>query len=318
MGKYGLQQNSLQSKKPNFVFFVLLIMVIFVWALLVSPDHGGLVATNINTELRVDFINVGQGDSILIRTPKGQSYLIDAGANATVADARREGRELVQNYLRNLKISRLDGVVMTHWHNDHLGGMLPVLRLFDVDKIYETPSSYATEAYEEYEAICARKRIRRITAKAGDVLEWGNELFVQVLNPEKPGKPRGDSEVNNTSVVLLLRYGKVQILFAGDIEEEAEREVIKYGDAIGSQIMKVPHHGSDTSDYMGFLQKVAPEVGIIMVGRNNPFQHPSSRALSHYERIGTKLYRTDRHGNIRLFVGGKEENDYRFEVDQVL
>lgn len=316
MSKYGFEQKSFQSQKTNFVFFTFLILVLFVWGLLLSPDHGGLVATNINTELRIDFINVGQGDAILVRTPRGKSYLIDAGTSVPLADARREGRELVQNYLRNLKISSLDGVVMTHWHFDHLGGMLPILRLFDVDKIWETLSAFETEAFKEYEEICSKKRIRRISARAGDVLEWGSELFVQVLNPEKPMSSKEYSDVNNMSVALLIRYGKVQILLAGDIEEEAEREMLKYGEGISSQIIKVPHHGSDTSDYFTFLQRVSPEVGVIMVGKNNPFKHPSQRAIDHYDRLGTKLFRTDRHGNIRLFVGGKDENDFRFEVDQ--
>lgn len=316
MNKYGFEQKSFQSKKTNFVFFILLICVIFVWALLLSPDHGGLVKANLSTDLRVDFINVGQGDAVLIRTPYGKAFLIDAGTNIAATDARREGRELVPNYLRNLGISRLDGVVITHWHNDHLGGLLPVLRLFEVDKIWETAAKHNTETYEEYETICSKKRIRRISVRAGDVLDWGNELFVQVLNPEKPVSSNEYSDVNNMSIALLLRYGQVQVFFAGDIEEDAEREIMKYGEAISSQIIKVPHHGSDTSDYMKFLEKVSPEVGVIMVGRNNPFKHPSTRALDHYERVGTKLYRTDRHGNIRLFIGGKDENDYRIEVDQ--
>jgi len=133
MTKFGYEQKSFQSKKTNFVFAALLILVVFVWALLLSPDHGGLVAININPELRVDFINVGQGDAILLRTPMGKNYLIDGGANVPIAEARREGRELAHNYLRTLGVGHLDGVVITHWHNDHLGGLLPVLRLYDVD-----------------------------------------------------------------------------------------------------------------------------------------------------------------------------------------
>ncbi len=316
MSKFGYEQKSFQSKKTNFVFASLLILVFFVWALLLSPDHGGLVAINIAPELRVEYINVGQGDAILVRTPMGKNYLIDGGANVPITEARREGRELVHNYLRTLGIGHLDGVVITHWHNDHLGGLLPVLRLYDVDVVYEPPGSFETEAYKDFEAICAKRHIKRVTTKAGDVLEWGNELFVQALHPEKPLSSREYSDVNNLSIVLLVRYGRVQMMFAGDIEEDAEREVMKYGEAVKSQILKVPHHGSDTSDYFRFLQLVSPEVGVIMVGANNVFRHPSPRTLTNYERIGTKLYRTDRHGNICLIVGGKDPGDYRFELNQ--
>jgi competence protein ComEC len=223
---------------------------------------------------------------------------------------------LTHNYLRSLGVGRLDGVVITHWHNDHLGGLLPVLRLLDVDVVYEPPGSFETEAYKDFEAICSKQHIRRVTTKAGDVLDWGNELFVQALHPEKPLTGKEYSDVNNLSIVLLIRYGKVQMLFAGDIEEDSEREVMKYGESIKSQVLKVPHHGSDTSDYFRFLQMVSPEVGVIMVGANNAFKHPSPRTLTNYGRIGTKLYRTDRQGNIRLFVGGRDAKDYRFEQDQ--
>ena len=316
MTKFGYEQKSFQSKKTNFVFAALLIMVFFVWALLLSPDHGGLVTININPELRVDFINVGQGDAILVRTPMGKNYLIDAGANVPVTEARREGRELAHNYLRTLGIDRLDGVVITHWHNDHLGGLLPVLRLFDVGIVYEPPGAFETEAYKDFEATCTRQRIKRVTTKAGDVLEWGNELFVQALHPENPLSSKEYSDVNNLSIVLLMRYGEVQLLLAGDIEEEAEREVMKYGNAIQSQVLKIPHHGADTSDYFNFLHMVEPEIGVIMVGKNNAFRHPSMRTLTNYERLGTKIYRTDRQGNVLLFVGGKDEKDFRFEVSQ--
>lgn len=318
MSKFGFEQKSFQSKKTNFVFFILLILVIFIWALVLSPDHGGFVAVNLNTELRVDFINVGQGDAILVRTPKGKAYLIDGGNNVTVTDARREGRELVQNYLRSLKIGKLDGVVVANWHNEHLGGLIPVLRLFDVEQVYETPASFNSDAWKSYDDICKKSRIKRTSLKAGDVLEWGNELFVQVLHPEKATKGKSYSDMNNMSLVLLLRYGKVQILLPGDIEEDGEREVMKYGEGIRSQIIKVPHHGADTSDYLSFLKMVAAEAGVILVGRDNPFHHPSPRTLSHYEQTGTKLYRTDRQGNIRLHVGGKDSSDYRFVVDQRL
>jgi competence protein ComEC len=235
-----------------------------------------------------------------------------------MADARRENRELIQNYLRDQSITRIDGIVVTHWHNDHLGGIIPVLRLYEVPQVWETPTDHNTEIFEKYAGICKQKRIRRTSVRAGDILEWGNELFVQVLHPEKIIETREYSDINNMSVVLLIRYGRVQVLLGGDIEEEGEREVLQYGEGINSQIFKIPHHGSDTSVYKPFLRMVSPEVGIMQVGRNNSFKHPSDKALMAYSSLGTKIYRTDRHGNIRLFIGGKDESDYRFEVDRRL
>lgn len=318
MNRYGFEQKSFQSRKTNFVFFVLLIAVIFVWALLFSSDLGGLVQSNLHPELRIDFVNVGQGDAILVRTPGGRNYLIDGGQTATIADARKENRELIQLYLRDKGITRLDGIVVTHWHNDHLGGIIPVLRLYDVPEIWECPTSFETETFKSYEELCAKKRIKRISTRAGDVLEWGNELFVQVLHPDAKSRTHNYSDMNNMSIVLLIRYGKVQVMLAGDIEDDGEREVLKYGEGIKSQVLKVPHHGSDTSDYAPFIRTVAPEVAVIQVGRNNSFKHPSDKTLLEYGAAGSRIYRSDRHGNIRLYVGGKDEKDYRFEVDRTL
>ncbi len=318
MAKYGFEQKSFQSRQTNFVFFALLIAVGLVFAMLISEDLGGLVQNNLNAEMRIDFVNVGQGDAILIRSPGGRVYLVDGGMAATLSDARKEKRELIQLYLRDQGITRLDGLVITHWHNDHLGGLIPVLRLYDIDRIWECPTNFETEAFKTYEEICAKKRIRRISARAGDVLEWGKELFVQVLHPDEKTRTHSYSDMNNMSIVLLIRYGKVQTLLAGDIEEESEREIMKYGAGIKSQIIKIPHHGSDTSDYAPFLQMVGADYGILMVGRSNSFKHPSEQALLEYSSVGTRIYRTDRNGNIRLFVGGKDEKDYRIEVDQRL
>lgn len=318
MGKFGFEQKSFQSKKTNIVFFILLIAVIFVWALLISPDHGGLASVDLSQQLRLDFVNVGQGHAVLIRTPMGQAYLVDGGTNIPYSQARRENRELIQSYLRDLGVRKLDGVVVTHWHNDHLGGINQVLEMYKVDKIWEIPTDFDTEAYRKYEEITARRRVRRITARAGDVLEWGNELFVQVLHPDSGSRGHSFSDQNNMSIVLAIRYGKVQVLLTGDIEQEAQREVVKYGSGLNSQVMQIPHHGANTSDFMPFIEEVSPQVGVIQVGRNNPFNHPSDSILLAYSQLNTNLYRTDRHGNVRLLIGGKTPDDYRFDVDRRL
>jgi competence protein ComEC len=316
MVEYGFEQKSFQSLNVKIVFIGLFLMALAVWAVALSPDHGGLYPVAFRPTIAVDFVNVGQGDAILIRTPLGKHFLIDGGENAPLGQAKSENRELIQHFLSRNGIRHLDGIVVTHYHNDHLGGIVPVLRQMKVKKIWDPGGDFNTQTFKDYADLCEKRRIPRIGVKAGDTLDWGKELFVGVLHPAEVSKLQDYSAINNTSVTLLLRYGKVSMLLTGDIEEDAEKEVAKYGEAIGCQVMKMPHHGSDTSIYRPFIDLVAPEFGIIMVGRLNPFGHPCPDMLKLYQGLGVQMYRTDHHGTIRLEIGGRDEGDFSIKVDR--
>lgn len=318
MTEYGFEQRSFQSKSVIFLFVCCLLATLVVWGLALSPDLGGFAGASFNPFLQVDFINVGQGDAILVRTPKGRHYLIDAGTQVSSALARQESRELTHRYLADKRIPRLDGVVVTHPHNDHIGGIAQVLRLFEVDKVWECGSKTDTVSFKDYVDWCEARRIPRVTAKAGDILDWGDELFVQVMHPTEISQSQGFSDLNNMSIAILIRYGKVNMMLTGDIEEESQHEMVPYGKGMACQIIKAPHHGSDTSIFLPFIKLLNPEVAIIQVGKINPFRHPSKAMLELYQRLGIKTYRTDRNGNIRAIIGGKDEKDFRIEVDRVL
>lgn len=318
MSDFGFQQKSFQSRRTSIAFFFMLFAVLLVWTILFSPDLGGFISARPSTELRVDFVNIGQGDGVLVVTPMGRTYLIDGGTHVPSSQARRQNRELMHNYLRDNGITSLDGIVVTHWHNDHIGGINQVLNLYETKKIWEIPGDFTTSAYDSYVRITGERNVERIVVTAGDVLDWGEDIFVQVIHPYREITGNTSTDMNNMSVVLLLRYGEVQVMLTGDIEEEAQREIVKYGDAIKSQIVKVPHHGSTTSDYRPFLNLVSPKYAIIQVGRNNPFRHPSQDVIELYREMGTRIYRNDIHGNIRLFIGGENSEDFRIEVDQRL
>ncbi|NLI75093.1 MAG: MBL fold metallo-hydrolase [Candidatus Riflebacteria bacterium] len=318
MVEYGFEQKSFQSNSSRFIFIFLFLVFLAVWAVVLSPNLGGLLTPPFHRDLLVDFINVGQGDAILLRTPHGRAFLVDAGTNVPLSQAKSEGRELVHYYLRQLGITRLDGVLVTHPHNDHLGGILPVLKLFRVDHVWECGSDFDTATFKDFGALCQQKRIPRSVAQAGDILDWGEELFVQVLHPVEVVKSQEFSDINNMSVVLLVRYGKVALLLTGDVEEKVQMELTRYGPGLKVQVIKVPHHGSETSIYKPFLDLVAPECGVIQVGRDNPFRHPSPAAISLYGSLGAKIYRNDHQGNIRLAIGGRDPRDFLFKVDRDL
>ena len=315
MSSFGIKDRPFCKKSTRVTLAVLIVLNIFVFTLLFSKNMLGLLNINVSPQLKIDFVNVGQGDCCVIRTPKGRTFVVDGGTKVSEEDAKKQGRELIHNYVKKLNISKIDGVVVTHWHVDDFSGLIPLIKQNDVACVYETPIGFVNEFYNDFDEACKTKNVKRISVTSENVLEWGDELFVQVLNPEDIFGSTLHSEINNDAIVLLIRYGKVQVLLCADIQEDAEREVIKFNEGIKSQIMKVPDHGAERSAYKPFFKLVNAEVGIISVGEKNKFGYPSVKTLDIFEELGMKIYRTDRNGNIHLSIGGKDEKDYSITVD---
>ncbi|MGI6446880.1 MAG: ComEC/Rec2 family competence protein [Candidatus Ozemobacteraceae bacterium] len=315
---YGLKQKSFKNPATNAIAGSLLILSMFIWLMVISPDHGGLINTELSENLQIDFINVGEGDAILISTPKGKKFLVDGGADASDKEVASTGRERIHEVLSRNAVKHLNGIIVTHWHNDHLTGLIPVVKNTSIDYIYETPARGKGKGFESFAQACEATKVARQKIHAGMLLNMGDELFVQILHPDESPLSKDYTDQNNASLVLLIRYGRVQVLLTGDIENEGIREIMKYGDGIKSQIIKIPNHGSDSGLYEPFIEAVNAKAGIIMTGEKNGYGHPSLRNISAYEKAGTRVYRTDRQGNIRLLVGGKDENDFRIVVDQKL
>ena len=315
MKSFGLRDRPFESQDTRTILAILIVLNIIVYLALISKNHLGLTESNLNTDLRIDFVNVGQGDCCVIRTPKGRTFVVDGGTNVSESDAKKQGRELIYKYLKKIGVDEIDGIVVTHWHIDDFSGLIPVLKNFKVNRVYETPIGFINEFYSDFDEACKKNEIKRITVRAGNKLEWGDEIFVQVLNPEDVYGSANHSEINNDSIVLLIRYGKVQLLLCADIQEDAEREVLKYNEGIKSQIIKVPDQGAKRSLYKHFFKMVGASDGIISVGANNKFNYPSDDALDYFEELGMKIYRTDKNGNIHLTIGGKDEKDYTIKVD---
>lgn len=315
---YGIQEKPFSKQNTRVILAILIIFNLFVFFALLSKNNLGLLPNNLSPALRIDFVNVGQGDCCVIRTPKGRTFVVDGGTNVSEADAKKAGRELIYKYLKKIDVNEVDGIVATHWHADDFTGLIPVLKKFKVNRVYETPIGFVNEFYNDFDEACKKNNTKRITVSAGNVLEWGDELFVQVLNPEDLYGSANHSEINNDAIVLLIRYGKVQVLLCADIQEDAEREVLKFNEGIKSQIIKIPDHGAERSAYKPFFKMVGATHGIISVGANNKFNYPSDKSLELFEELGMKIYRTDKNGNIRLTIGGKDEKDFTFSVDSNL
>ena len=241
------------------------------------------VSTFSGDTLRVNYIDVGQGDSIFIQLPNNETMLIDAG------EAYKS--ENVINYLNNLGITKIDYVVGTHPHTDHIGGLEEVINTFDIGSIYMPRASSTSKTYLDLLTAINNKGLKVKTAKSGVVVLDDDNLKLEFIAPNS----NSYSELNNYSAVLKLTYLDNTFLFMGDAETLSENEVTCDVDA---DVIKVGHHGSDSSSGIEFVKKVSPEYAIIMVGEGNSYNHPYQSIIDRYESVGAKVLRTDLDGNI--------------------
>ena len=255
-----------------------------------SNDKTSISTFNGDT-LRVNYIDVGQGDSIFIQLPNNETMLIDAG-EAYESDS-------VINYLNNLGIKKIDYVVGTHPHTDHIGGLEEVINTFDIGSIYMPRASSTSKTYEDLLTTISNKGLKVKTAKSEVVVLDDDNLKLEFIAPNSDNY----SELNNYSAVLKLTYLDNTFLFMGDAETLSENEVTC---DVEADVIKVGHHGSDSSSGIEFVKKVSPEYAIIMVGEGNSYNHPYQSIIDRYENVGAKVLRTDLDGNIVCDSDGKE------------
>ncbi|MDW7674674.1 MAG: stalk domain-containing protein [Bacillota bacterium] len=258
---------------------------------IISIDSGEEKAKK---ELTVHFIDVGQGDSILIQSPSGKTMLIDAGE-------RTAGQKVV-SYLKAAGISSIDWVVSTHPHADHIGGLITVLETFPVANVLDPAVVHTSKTFEDYLTLIDKKEINFVEARSGMTVNFDSLVKVEVL---APGSEASKASLNNTSVVLKLSFGEVSFLLAGDAETDSENIMLRaHSNKLKSTILKVGHHGSKSSTTANFLKAVSPEAAIIQVGKNS-YGHPTEEALNRLDAASVKIYRNDLHGDIIISTDGK-------------
>ena len=239
-----------------------------------------------DNNLRVYCLDVGQGDSILI-TNNNKTMLIDASTN--------EMGSRVVKYLNDLGIKKIDYLVGTHPHEDHIGGLDNVIKNFDIGTIYMPNVVATTKTFEEVIDAISAKKLKVTSPKTGDKFTVGNaECEVMSIRNDK-------DDYNNCSIVIKMDFNNVSYLFTGDAEESVESSR-KWPHI---DVLKVGHHGSNTSSSKKFLEQIKPEVALISVGQGNTYGHPTQATLKRLSNIGAKIYRTDENGTILLIEKGE-------------
>jgi competence protein ComEC len=244
----------------------------------------------------VSILDVGQGDAILIETPAGQRILVDGGPSADRLNLAL-GRELP------VSAHRIDLMVLTHGQDDHVTGLVSVLDRYDVGTVLTSPMLGKTAAYGAWREALSQEDVPLREAVAGEWVDLGNGARLEVLAPPTRLLAGTDDDLNNSSVVLRLVYGEISFLLTGDLASEGEESLLRNGGQLRSTVLKVGHHGSDTSSTATFLAAVQPRLAVVSVGAENTYGHPSP--TTRLRLTGIPLLRTDEHGTVRLRTDGR-------------
>ncbi|WPX08141.1 ComEC/Rec2 family competence protein [Anaerocellum danielii] len=277
--------------RRNILSICLLIIIAFIFSLF------SFAFASTQKNLTVSFIDVGQGDSILIQTPQGKNILVDSGPNTA--------ENTVLNFLKSRNIKKLDVIVATHPHEDHIGNMDVVIKNFNVGKVYAANATTNTKAFESFLLAVKEKGLKITVPDTGQNISPDSKVKITVLSPSK--KDRYD-DLNDYSIVLKVEYGKTSFLLMGDATANIEEKLLhdsKLRQFLKADVLKVGHHGSKYSSTSTFLSTVKPKYAIISVGKDNPYGHPAAITISKLKSERAEILRTDQQGTITVTSDGQ-------------
>ena len=256
-------------------------------------------------DLKIHFIDVGQGDSTFIITPQNKTILIDGGGSEF--SDYDVGKNTLLPYILDRGYTKIDYVIISHFDNDHVAGILTILEELKVERVYISKQGKINENYKKFVKIVNEKNIKVKYVNAGDRVNIEKNLYLDIIWP--CNTLITENVLNNNSIVCKLNYGEISMLFTGDIEKIAENEILQYWknneNILKADILKVAHHGSKTSSTLEFIEKVRPQICLIGVGKNNKFGHPNENVLQSLESLKARIYRTDESGEISINIRGK-------------
>jgi competence protein ComEC len=277
------------QKKQKIGFLAgLFIIAIIVWFFVFTQESRKF--------LKVEFFDVGQGDAEFIETPSKQQILIDGGPDMSILEKLGKAMPFYDRYI--------DLIVLTHPEADHLNGLIEVLKRYDIGAVITTGIIRDTQEYREWTNLLQEKNTPIFIAKAGGIIDLGNNINVNVLYPFENLAGKKMSDTNNHSIVSQLIYGDFEALFTGDIEKSAENKLVSAGINLNSDILKIAHHGSKTSTSDVFLKAVSALIAVIEVGKDNRYGHPHQEILERLKNL--EIFQTGKDGDIKILSDGND------------
>lgn len=296
--KIKIRKNKIKINK----FIVCIFLIIFI--INIFPKN-----------LKIHFIDVGQGDSTLITTPKNKTILIDGGGSASSSDFD-VGKNTLIPYILDRGYTKIDVVIISHFDNDHVGGILTLLEEIKVEKVYISKQIEKSSNYNKFLKIITSKNIKVYEVVAGNRINIEKNLYFDILWPTNQAITT--NVLNNNAIVCNLHYKNFNMLFTGDIEEIAEKEILELYSSnknlIKAKILKVGHHGSKTSSTDEFLDVVNPKIAVIGVGKNNNFGHPNDGVIERLNKLNCKILRTDLNGEITIVINKRSKISYKVKL----
>ena len=254
-----------------------------------------ITSIKIPKELKINFIDVGQGDSCLITTPQNKKVIVDSGGS----ESYDVGKNVLLPYLLDKRITKIDYIMISHFDTDHCKGFEYVLENIKVKNVIISKQSETSENFKQIMKIIRKKRINLIIVQKETKIKIDNFTTVDILSPQSENIA---DNMNDNSIVAKFEAYNFSILFTGDASEKIEKELIKEKINLKSDILKVSHHGSKTGTSEEFLKSVKPKIALIGVGENNKFGHPTKDVIKRLTENKIKIYRTDTDGEIRIKI----------------
>lgn len=250
-----------------------------------SDEGADANGADANEQLTITFFDVGQGNAALLELPGGEDILMDGGPG--------EAGPVLVDRLEEMGVSELDAVVLSHADEDHVGGLVDVVESVPVETVYDSGYPHTTQVYDEFLAAVEESGAGYVETRTGDEVEADSPAELDFVYPDELGE-----DTNTSSLIMDLSYGEFDALFLGDAGVEQEQELLAAGRVPEIELLQVGHHGSSDATSEEFLGAASPEAGVIQVGEDNSYGHPTQEVLSRLQEYGAEIYRTDRQGEV--------------------